>query len=201
MKGWLAVIEQLDNNEQILLMYLADELPLEERREVERLLTVDASFRHELETLRTSQEMVFGFLGSLDNGAGASLNREAVIRGVVREIRRRLAQPQTEVHLPGALPRTRAFSWAYPFAAAAMIILGVSVWLNNQAPPLHQPVAVTISDNENLDLIEDSMHVGGDAQAVAMATQREFNQRALDGSMPNDRLNDLMLSEQGSNEQ
>ena len=37
------LLHNLENNQAILLMYLADELPAEDRREIDQLLLVDAS--------------------------------------------------------------------------------------------------------------------------------------------------------------
>jgi hypothetical protein len=45
-------LQQLENNEAVLLMYLADELPPEDRVEVEQLLARDGGLRAELERLR-----------------------------------------------------------------------------------------------------------------------------------------------------
>jgi hypothetical protein len=47
-----SLLQQLENNEAVLLMYLADELPAEDRLEVEQLLARDAGLRAELERLR-----------------------------------------------------------------------------------------------------------------------------------------------------
>ncbi len=63
MKSYL---QQLENNEAILLMYLADELPPDDRQEVEQMLASDPSLRAELEILRQTQELAFDALRSLD---------------------------------------------------------------------------------------------------------------------------------------
>ena len=63
MKSYL---QHLENNEAILLMYLGNELPDQDRVEVEEMLASDARLRAELENLRLTQQLAWDALGSLD---------------------------------------------------------------------------------------------------------------------------------------
>lgn len=121
--------ERLDNNEHVLLMYLADELCPEDRREIEQMLAVDAGLRNELQRLEDGQQAVFEGLWRLDQASPMAASEAAAVRRVSAEIRRRLAKPQT---IPGeriADPRRRSLWWVYPTAAAAVVILAAALWM------------------------------------------------------------------------
>ncbi|MGD0541535.1 MAG: hypothetical protein ABSB33_08455, partial [Tepidisphaeraceae bacterium] len=60
-------VQNLEGNEAILLMYMADELPQADRLEVERMLATDAGLRGELEILRQTQKLAYDSLKTLDS--------------------------------------------------------------------------------------------------------------------------------------
>ena len=60
------MLEQLENNEFVLLMYLAGELPAEDRVEVEAMLSTDPILRAELDRLQSAQEAIGDALARLD---------------------------------------------------------------------------------------------------------------------------------------
>ena len=88
------VIEKLDNNEQVLLMYLADELPAEDRLEVRQMLEVDASLRHEFEHLQSAHQLIGEQLAHLDDASPLAVNADFAARRIGREIRQRLRRPK-----------------------------------------------------------------------------------------------------------
>ena len=59
-----SLLQQLENNEAILLMYLADELGADDRREVEQMLRGDAGLAAELDELRAAQNAVMAAIGA-----------------------------------------------------------------------------------------------------------------------------------------
>ena len=63
-----SLLQQLENNEAVLLMYLADELPAEDRAEVEQMLATDAGMRAALESLRDVTRRVDEGLAAADRG-------------------------------------------------------------------------------------------------------------------------------------
>lgn len=137
------MIEQLDNNEQILLMYLADELPPGDRLEVEQMLAADATLRADLERLRAAQQTTTEVLALLDASSPVPVNAGAATRRVGRDIRQWLAQPAVEARAPAAGRGRRSWRWAFPAAAAAAIVVAGAVWVSRHGlgvsgPDRHQ---------------------------------------------------------------
>ena len=62
-----SLLQQLENNEAVLLMYLADELPTDDLAEVEQMLANDPGLRAELESLRAAHATVLDGLHELDH--------------------------------------------------------------------------------------------------------------------------------------
>src|SRR5258705_1384794 len=84
-----SIIDQLrDHPEPTLLLYLANELPPQQRAELERILTTDAALRHDLESLRALQSQVMIGLADLDSSTSPHLSEERSARRVIREMRR-----------------------------------------------------------------------------------------------------------------
>ena len=129
-----SVLQQLETNEAILLMYAAGELPAEDRAEVERRLDADLGLREQLDWLREAYDAFGDAVARDDRSAAARLPvPEAVaVRRVGREMllwqaRRRAAAP-VEGPSRSAL---RYPWWAYPAAAAASVVLAFLVWWGN----------------------------------------------------------------------
>ncbi len=117
-----SLLHTLDNSESILLMYLFDELPADDRAEVEEMLRTDAGLRAELEQLAAAHESVIDVLETSDSAARAATNKTAV-RNAYRAIdqwntRRLLTVPQEPA-------RRRSLKWvAYSAGIAAMFLVG-----------------------------------------------------------------------------
>lgn len=192
------MIDRLDGSEQILLMYLADELSSEDRRQVERMLEADGSLRTELDRLQSAQQTFVAALAELDDHSPLPVNREAATRRVGREIRDRLARPQ--IGRTG-VERERhggSLRWLYPFAAAAAVALAVGIWATHRPPRADDAQSdVAINQTEppqpDNDVLFASLDDDADLQAVASSIQTNND------VMPRDELTDLMLDEQPLN--
>lgn len=123
------MLHNLENNEAILLMYLAGELPAEDRAEVEHMLARDAGMRRELEALRAANEATTAGLGRLDDAEPAGAD-ESSIRRVMREMRRRQLELQARPAVVADEAPQRALpGWVYPIgAAAAAIFILLGLW-------------------------------------------------------------------------
>jgi hypothetical protein len=114
------LIHNLDK-ENLLLLYLADELTDEDRAGVEHMLGEDALLRAQLDGLRAAQTATMGALGRLDAAEPLTHDSEVVIRRVMRDLRRHrlvLAQPPAV-----ASGRHAGWPWwLYPVAAAAAVL-------------------------------------------------------------------------------
>ena len=127
------VIERLQNNQHVLMMYLADELSPEDRREVDQMLATDAGLRAQLQQLEETQQTVFEGLSRLDGASQLTGGEAAAIRRAAAEIRRRLAKPELAMEPEAAEPRRRSLWWVYPTAAAAVVVLAAAVWMPRHA--------------------------------------------------------------------
>jgi anti-sigma-K factor RskA len=129
------LLQQLENNEAILLMYLAGELPEQDRREVEQMLASDAGLRATLAELAALQDDVTGLLARAD-AAEILARRETVVRRVGRTI---AAANSGRPAAPVAAAPQRRFHvawWAYPIAAAAAFVVAVMILSDGPRPVL-----------------------------------------------------------------
>ncbi len=209
------MIEKLDNNEQVLLMYLADELDAEDQLEFEQMLAVDANLRNELRLLEESQRLLHEGLERLDEASPLGAVEAAAVRRASREIRRRLARPAAVSYAPPPLEhRRRSLWWAYPAAAAAVVILAAALWM----PRHHAPVPQRIVQNTDpfpqdvgpyysrvfgpIRLFQDSWDQPGDFDEIAApADEPVAVSDAHDphkDAIPVDQINQLLLSADAS---
>ncbi|HEY2587588.1 MAG TPA: hypothetical protein VGI81_17715 [Tepidisphaeraceae bacterium] len=133
------VIEKLDNNEQILLMYLAGELPSADQADVDRLLAVDPGLRQSLAELQACQTLVDEALGNLDEASPLPVSAEAAARQTARAMRQRMAEPKVAATSRADERSPRSWWWLYPTVAAASILVVAMLWLNRQVGPTRLP--------------------------------------------------------------
>ena len=137
------LLGQLENNEAILLMYLAGELPDEDRAEVEQMLASDAGLRALLAELAALQSDVTGAFATADT-AMLLPRREAAVRRVSRAmVAAQVAPAPPAAALEPLSKRLRLAWWAYPIAAAAALVVAVVV-LNDKP---HVKLAGTQKDD------------------------------------------------------
>jgi ferric-dicitrate binding protein FerR (iron transport regulator) len=126
------IFRQLDRD-AILTMYAADELPADDRREVEQMLAADPETRAELERLQAAWDAVDASFTEADQHDGRVPAAPAE-----RQVIRMLRQWHAEC---AAIPATASSDqqkrrryplWAYPAAAAACVALGALIWWENQ---------------------------------------------------------------------
>jgi anti-sigma factor RsiW len=137
-----SLLPQLQEDEAILLMYVAEELPAQDRAAVERRLITETPLREQLDALRGVQDSAFASLRAIDSqrlpGQGAGSRR------VIRSIQKWQAGRAVEQAAQANKNRFRLHvpAWTYPFAAAAVLVIGLMVWGWNIA---NKPA--TTSDN------------------------------------------------------
>lgn len=120
-----SLLTNLENNEAVLLMYLANELPADDRAEVESLLQSDPQFGAQLEQLRQSYVALDSAIGqadaSLHLSSGFSSARQ--FGEAVRKRYEALASAEDK----NTSPHPRQIWW-YPLATAAIVAIGMSIW-------------------------------------------------------------------------
>jgi len=151
------LMEQLQSDEAVLLMYLAGELPGAEQEEIEARLEKEEPLRGKLEEMRATQERVLGGMGELD--ASASSRWDGRQEMAAKNVTAMMRQWQVDRMRAAAAmgngngPKRHAPWWAYSSAAAALILIGWVAWwgITPVAPVSDSPIAtmedrVQISD-------------------------------------------------------
>jgi len=117
-------LQNLSNNEAVLLMYLANELPADDRAEVEQMLHNDETLRAQFIELRLLYDSAHAGITSADATAPLP-SGFAAARHVGEAIRdRRAGRPSVDDH-----DSRRRFRWLiYPAAAAALLAIGMVSW-------------------------------------------------------------------------
>jgi anti-sigma factor RsiW len=183
------ILHDLENNEAILLMYLADELGEQDRAEVEHMLGRDGGLRAELEELRAMQQGVVGGIGRLDEIEVVPGCDEAAMRRLLREMKRY----QTELALRPASSESpsrfrRLPAWSYPLiGAAAVIFILLGLWGvgvielpspkdvtagNLPTSRVNEPTERDIARNLEASLETDSSQAALDAAGDALASDQ-----------------------------
>jgi hypothetical protein len=120
-------LHQLENNEAILLMYLANELPAQDRAEFEQMLASDAALRGELEILRQTQQLAFDALQSLD-----AMTRPPVSPMLAQKRVFQLFRDWADGRRrPAAMASGLRTQWPWrriSIAAAASLLVGSYIW-------------------------------------------------------------------------
>lgn len=141
------MLHELENNEAILLMYIAGELPDEERREVEQMLSSDAALRATHDELRGLWDSAMSGIERLDAGDAPPMKTEVAARQVGRLVRQwhaaRALSPAKKAEPVVASGRRLAW-WQTAAAAAAVMFLGFLVyWGWTDSPGTQQPPLAT----------------------------------------------------------
>jgi hypothetical protein len=189
------VIEKLENNEQILMMYLAGELPAEDCAEVEQMLASEGPLRRDLGQLQALHARMEEGLGRLDEQSPMPVSGAFAARQVGRAIRQKLAQPKAAPAAAVAERQVRTWWWLYPSVAAASIAIVAMVWLDRQATPTSMPSVLPYVDPNSVanshegddQLLIDSLTPAEEPKQIATATdaipQDEISQYLL-GATP-----------------
>lgn len=127
-----SIVTQLESDEALLLLYAAGELPEQDRVLVDRRLEQDAALRAQLEALQASIAAVGRRLDASAQPDQMSVER-AIRRATSAMHSRQVADRDQERQVVEAAS-WRIPTWVYPAAAAAALLVGVSVYLANVQP-------------------------------------------------------------------
>lgn len=192
------MIEKLENNEQILMMYLAGELPAEDCAEVEQMLASGGTLRGDLGQLQSLHAKMEEGLGRLDGQSPMPVSVDYAARQVGRAMRQRLAEPKAAPAATVAERRMQAWWWLYPSVAAASIAIGAMVWLNRQATPSSMPSVLPYVEPDSVANSQDS-HENDDELLIdsltpAVSSDRPERVATVGDAMSQDEISQYLLS-------
>ena len=192
------MIEKLENNEQILMMYLAGELPAEDCADVEQMLASGGSLRRDLGQLQSLHARMEEGLGRLDEQSPLPVSAAFAARQVGRAMRQKLAQPKVAPAAAVAERTVRTWWWLYPSVAAASIAIVAMVWLNRQATPSSMPSVLPYVEPDSVANSQNS-HEGDDELLIdsltpAVNSDRPERVATAGDAMPQDEISQYLLS-------
>jgi hypothetical protein len=128
-----SLLHQLENNDAILLMYLADELSAEDRAEVEQMLASDAQMRAALDQLRSAHDDTVAAMAKGDAVARLPVSAGVAVRRVTRAMRQWQTDQFTHEPEPEPTNELRFPWWSYPLTTAAAVLIAFLVWWGNRS--------------------------------------------------------------------
>lgn len=132
-----SLLQQLQGDDTVLLMYLVGEFPAEDRAEVDRRIAADAKLRAALERLSEAQGTITAGLEALDAATPMDADVSAAVRRASTAIRRWQARPAKVVSYNAEHEPTRRWRvWLVPsaVAAVALIVVGIMLYANSAQP-------------------------------------------------------------------
>jgi len=123
------MIEKLENNEVTLLMYLAGELPDDDRTEVEQMLATDAMLRQELGALRQLMIDTSGIVARTDQVSAPPVSAGVALRQVSRLMQQAIVEREASRRAEApAGSQKRMPTWGYVAAGFAVLFIGYTAW-------------------------------------------------------------------------
>lgn len=127
------MLNELHNDESVLLLYLAGELPAEGRAEVDRRLAAEPPLREALTRLEAVHGAVADWFKQADAAVVADDEGRGRSAAAVRRVSRAFVQRRAAEDAAKAAaaknesmwPKSLLPRWAYPLTAAAAIIVGL----------------------------------------------------------------------------
>ncbi len=177
-----SVLHEVDND-AVLILYLAGELPAEDRAEVEQLLTTDGGLRAALASARADAAAVGAALAAVDRAdpsAGASASAEAIaVRQVGRAVRQwQVRQVVRRRPSPAPEPQPRLPAWALQAAVAAAVLLAtVGYWRWESGRPGHEPALQDAADDGDAEAqqLTDAIGLSGGVDSELTDAERQAN--------------------------
>lgn len=163
------LLSQLENNEAVLILYLAGELPQEDCIEVQRMVERDSALRAQcfaMDRLVDRAALSFGMdtaLAATEPAERARQRLSPIFRQWTAQRLSRPATPSQAAHRPTPW-------YLYPLGAAAIILVALAVFWSSLEPDFRTPVPTL-----ELAYLPDWTDLAGDspAEVDTMETARE----------------------------
>jgi hypothetical protein len=149
------------NSQSLLLLYLADEMPAERRKQLETRLANEPVLRAELENIRLLMEGSDSAIGAADavgrdSAEEFTAGESAAIRQAARTIRQWTVR--RALNKPVVIASKRRFGWrALSAAAVILLAIGYTAWWGI-SPDAPKPPAspVVLNAQEKMELLAES---------------------------------------------
>lgn len=166
-----SILDQLDSDEAVLLMYLADELPPGDRARVEKRLAEQQSFRSLLNELATAQQIMQRMFEETDARQTLAGNVAASQRKLTRMIRQWAADQALHREKTQQRAGRRLRFWPLAAAAAVVALISGVIWWGLE------PEEVRVSAVPQ-ELIESARR-SEQAMAISLALDFSFEDSSL----------------------
>jgi hypothetical protein len=161
-------LEQLDNDQAILLMYLADELGAADRAAVDARLASDVNLRVELQELQAMEQAMGQSLAALDASQPIAERSAPTQRKVFRHIRQWQADRMAAAALAArsSVRKRSRFMWQLLPLGTAAALVGLMIWW-------------TWTNDPQLPPEENFPHLNADPNAVGIPWQLDSRDNSL----------------------
>lgn len=159
-----SMLSEIRSDESLLLLYAADELPRNDREQLEARLEREPALRAQLEAVQALHQDVAGAMTTLDGGARLPVSEGVAVRKVARVMRQWQIDRMTPKQPEEPADQLRFPWWSYPVATAAAILLAFIVWWGAQDGPPQQ---------RNAEIARE-MRWGGDRMYLDWDTVMEY---------------------------
>jgi|GEM_PF-4207118 len=165
------------SDDELLLLYLAEELPSADRQALRSRLANDAGLAALLEELRAAQTQCAKGFAQLDQMTPLPVPVDLAARWVVEAMQHSAAGTSVRPRMVLRPVQRQVPWWTYPMAAAACLIISFTLWgvyhaihmnLSDDVPS-PQTVVSELTDSQTADLIESDDAVSDDAPALDQA--------------------------------
>ena len=197
-----SILDQLHDDDAIVAMYLADELPAGDRQKVDARLAGDAEFRAKLHAMSQLRDFCQNSIRALDERDSAEHLESAALRRAARMLQQwasRRRRPQE-----AAQRFARPIPWLrYGLSAAALMGLVYLVWWSNRpvtlstdrvtevTPDVNPSSGDTLSPQVKLSMLLNTMDAAAaddapDRQVVALGVKTDELNFSVDAQQQDD---------------
>jgi hypothetical protein len=167
------VNEQLTDNDAMLLLYLADELPDGERKDIAQQLEANPGLAAQLAAMNSVHQHYCSSIALLDEVDRDRLTAERAISAAAASVQSWNFGPR-KIATPVAPHRNRIWAWAAPISLAASVLVAALIWIEHR-PANSAENEVAIHGPATLPKPTDDTAAANDSDTNLALLQRSFS--------------------------
>ncbi len=190
------LLKQLEDNNALLLIYLAGELAAGDRTVVEQRLASDPALRQALDELRGARASIDELLRADDAATPLPVSSAVAVRHVSRAIRQWQVDRLTAATVGDAPMKGLRYPWwIYPTTSVAALLIAFLVWWGNWGHDRRTPEE--IAQSPTFDMVDPYADEMAERLAASITSNEEHlsELKSID-----DAADELALLSQGSDE-